>query len=337
MNTIKLSYAYLRAYLHSITFRRVFTIIALRISFTLSWIAKKHICMPHPAFISIEPTNTCNLHCPECPTGNKTSTVPKGIMNNTTYNKIISETHKHCWFINLYFQGEPFLNPNIYSFISQAHTHRIISSTSTNAHYITSENAEKIVDSGLTKIIVSLDGYNQETYEKYRKGGSFEKAVNGIKALSHAKDKAHSLYPIIEVQCLLFKHTEQHMSEIKSIGYKNGADIVLFKTAQFYNKENISLLPRQKSHSRYIYNSEKETLELRKKPRNRCWRMWSSVVFTWNGTVLPCCFDKNHSHAYGNIHTHTISDILCSEKAQSFKKQVHTKRTVFDICRNCTS
>ncbi|MFW5850667.1 MAG: radical SAM/SPASM domain-containing protein [Bacteroidota bacterium] len=337
MSTISYTFWYGWAFVRSLSLARIRNLVHLRITFILSRVLKKHIFSSFPSSVSIEPTNTCNLQCPECPTGNKTSAIQKGCMSKETFERILAEVKTHTFFINLYFQGEPFLHPDMCLFISRAHQLHMMSSTSTNAHYITEKNAEDIVRSGLTHIIVSLDGFDQQSYEVYRKKGDFNAVVSGLQVLSTAKQKLKSKYPLIEVQCLLFKHTEQHKQELQELGYNNGADKVVFKTAQFYSAENMYMMPVQKNNSRYIFNQEKQTLELRKKPKNKCWRMWSSVVFTWNGTVLPCCFDKYNSYAYGTIEQSSLQSILTSKQARRFKQQVHTNRTVFSICRNCTS
>lgn len=337
MSTISYAFWYGLAFVRSFSFARIRNLMHLRITFILSRVFKIHNFSSFPSSVSIEPTNTCNLQCPECPTGNKTSPIPKGNMGRETFERIITEIQKHTFFINLYFQGEPFLHPDMCLFISRAHQLRMMTSTSTNAHFITEKNAEDIVRSGLTHIIISLDGFDQQSYEVYRKKGDFNAVVAGLHDLSSAKKKLKSKYPLIEVQCLLFKHTEQFGSALKQIAYSHGADRVVFKTAQFYSAENMHMMPVQKKNSRYIYNQEKQTLELRKKPKNKCWRMWSSVVFTWNGTVLPCCFDKYNSYAYGTIEQSSLQSILTSKQTRNFKQQVHTNRSVFSICRNCTS
>src|SRR5690606_3831983 len=188
---------------------------------------------------------------------------------------IIDATKKHVLFLNLYFQGEPFLHTEMPTLIEIAQRAGITVSTSTNAHFIDSSNVEDIVTSGLHKIIISLDGYDQKSYETYRKKGSFSTVISALRLLSDTKKRLQSKTPLIEVQCLLFEHTENYIREIKQIGKQNGADIVVFKTAQFYSKENFHMLPRTK-HSRYSLDKN-SYLPTKKRPlKNKCWRMWSS-------------------------------------------------------------
>jgi len=327
-------YIYLIQIIRSFTWLRILNLLKLRITFYLSYIFKIHKTSLLPAFVSIEPTNICNLKCPECPTGIGSSSVKKGTMSFDLFQTIIPQISNHTFFVNLYFQGEPFLNESLPQMISEIYKARMVSSISTNAHFITQENAKKIVASRLTKLIISFDGYNQETYEKYRKGGNFESVLASIQTIVKAKKEAHSNLPLIELQCLLFKHTENKTKEIKDLAKKMGADIVVFKTAQFYSLENIEMLP-QKKNSRYtVQNNE---LKIKKNIANKCWRMWSSCVISWQGNIIPCCFDKDHTYSFGNVSEQKLNAILQSKQTFQFKKNVHEQRKCMKMCENCTS
>lgn len=317
-----------------LTFARIWNIIILRFYFILSHAFKIHKTNLYPSFISIEPTNICNLQCPECPTGNGSSKVEKGKISIDLFRSIIPQIQKRAIFVNVYFQGEPFIHESIIKMASLIHKAKMISSISTNAHFINSGNAAEIVKSGITKIIVSLDGHNQETYELYRRNGQLEKVLQGIEALSNAKKELKSNTPLIELQCLLFKHTEHKQAEIKALGKKYGANITVFKTAQFYSTENIAMLPETKNSRYKIQNN---SLLRTQKIKNKCWRMWSSCVITWQGNIVPCCFDKNHSFSYGNLNDSNFETILSSKSTANFKQKVHCNRKSIEMCRNCTS
>ncbi len=65
----------------------------------------------------------------------------------------------------------------------------ISTTVSTNGHFLSEENAEKLVESGLKKLIISLDGMDQATYSLYRINGDFNKVIDGIKNVSEAKKR----------------------------------------------------------------------------------------------------------------------------------------------------
>ena len=121
------------------------------------------------------PPQHCNLRCPECPSGLRSFTRPTGKLDTTLFEKVMHEVSDHLMYLTFYFQGEPYLNPDFLHMVEIASQHNIYTTTSTNAHFLDEANAEKTVQSGLNRLIISIDGTTQETYESYRKEGSLEK------------------------------------------------------------------------------------------------------------------------------------------------------------------
>jgi radical SAM protein with 4Fe4S-binding SPASM domain len=60
-------------------------------------------------------------------------------------------------------------------------------------------------------------------------------------------------------------------------------------------------------------------------------------VVSWNGKVLPCCFDKDAEYVMGDLNEDTFRDIWTGPKYRIFRKSVLTERRLNDICLNCTS
>ena len=293
----------------------------------------------HPALpvsISIEPTTSCNLRCPECPSGLRSFSRPTGMMELTTFKNIIDELHENLSYLILYFQGEPYLNPSFLEAIQYASSKKIYTATSTNAHYLTKENAFNTVKSGLSRLIVSMDGTDQGSYEKYRIGGNLTKVIEGVENLVAAKKYLKNHTPFIILQFLLFKHNTHQIPEIKKLAKKLGVDKLEFKTAQVYDFEKGSdLIPIQDQYSRYQKNGV-DNMKIKSDHLNKCWKMWHSCVMTWDGNIVPCCFDKDAKYIMGNIHKHSFKEIWNSEKYQEFRSKLFTNRKEIDICKNCT-
>lgn len=325
-----------RNLLKTISFQRCFNLFQLFLSYCISVIIKRPILIGMPWGITIEPTNTCNLKCPECPTGTNGLSRPAGNIDVDLFQKIIKETRKNAFFLNLYFQGEPFLNKNLTSFIEMAKENRFFTSCATNAHYINEEIAKRIVSSGLDHLVISFDGATQEVYEKYRIGGDFEKVISAIRLLVKEKEQQQKKYPLILLQFLILKHNEHQIREVKELAKKLGADRLVFKTAQLYdlNTEN-PYLPDNPLYSRYK-KTTKGKLKLVKTQKNRCWKAWSSCVITWDGRVVPCCFDKDAVYCYGSIDKSSFRQIIYSSKSREFKANILQNRKWIDICTNCT-
>jgi len=294
----------------------------------------------YPLAASIEPTNRCNLQCPECPSGQSELTRPRGFMEPALYHSVIDQLSPFISYLTLYFQGEPYLNSRFFDYIAYARSKKIYVSSSTNGHYLSHESAAKTVKSGLNRLIISLDGTDQETYEKYRAGGSFEKVIAGITALVEAKKELNVNRPYLVIQFLVLKTNQHQLSEVKMLGKKLGVDKIEFKSAQFNSYLNGNpLIPDLEKYSRYkkiVDDSGSGVRYIFKNPLPRhCFRMWSSCVITWDAKVVPCCYDKDARHIFGDMTEDTIRKIWKSKMTNSFRQQILDEREKIDICQNC--
>jgi radical SAM protein with 4Fe4S-binding SPASM domain len=196
--------------------------------------------------------------------------------------------------------------------------------------------ALKTVQSKLDKLIISIDGTTQDTYEQYRIGGTLSKVIEGTKNIVSAKKKLQSKTPHLVFQFLVVKPNEHQLNDVKQLAKELGVDEVVFKTAQVYDfKNGNSLIPDNIKYSRYKKNSD-GTYAIKNKLLNQCWRMWSSCVITWDGLVVPCCFDKDAKHQLGDLKQQQFKDVWISQPYQIFRKSILKSRQEIDICKNCS-
>lgn len=323
-------------FIGKLTLAKISNILLITMSFYLSRLTRKVIIWGTPISISIEPTTSCNLRCPECPSGLRSFTRPTGMLDLTFYNKTIDEQSKNLSYLLLYFQGEPFLHKNFVKMIKFATDKGIYTATSTNAHYFTDDVARETVQSGLDRLIISIDGTTQDVFEQYRVGGSLEKVIDGTKKLVHWKKKLNSPTPHLIFQFLVVKPNEHQIADVHKMAAEIGVDEVKLKTAQLYDYENGNeLMPTNEQYSRYKKNGDGK-YSLKHKLYNHCWKMWHSSVVTWDGTVVPCCFDKDASHALGSLAENTFAEIWQDKKYNSFRQALLKSRSEIDICKNCT-
>lgn len=268
----------------------------LLLSFYLSRWTGKSMQWGLPLSTSIEPTTACNLGCPECPSGLKMFSRDTGNLKSEDLKKWIDQIKAHTAYINFYFQGEPFINPQFLEHVNYASGSGIYTSTSTNGHFLHDETAKKTVLSGLDRLIISIDGTTQEVYEKYRIHGNLNKVIEGTKNIIRWKKELRSRTPHVIFQFLVVKPNEHQIEDVKKLADELGVDEVRFKTAQVYNYENGNeLIPENEKYSRYKRVGENKYV-INNKLQNGCKRMWMGNVITWNGKVVPCCFDKDATH-----------------------------------------
>lgn len=289
-----------------------------------------------PLSLNFEPTTSCNLRCPECPSGLRSFSRPTGMLEQKFFQKTIDEIHDKLIYLTFYFQGEPYLNPNFLDMVKYASQKNIFTFTSTNAHYLNDENARRTVESGLDKLIISIDGTTQEVYERYRVGGNLDKVMEGTKNILKWKKQLRSKTPYIVFQFLVVKPNEHQIEDAKKLTKELGVDEIKFKTAQIYKYENGNeLIPDNIAYSRYKKNAD-GTYSIKNKLLNQCWRMWSGSVITWDGLVVPCCFDKDAQHRLGNLKETSFKEVWDSGGYNNFRSSILNSRKEIDICSNCT-
>lgn len=316
--------------------KRAGNIFSLLVSYLFSIITKRYLHKGLPYAVSIEPTNSCNLKCPECPTGRGQLKRPKGSIDAESFKKVINQLSDNAFYLNLYFQGEPYLSPELFDCIQYAKSKKMYVATSTNAHFLDDESAKKTITSGLDKIIVSYDGLDQNSYSSYRKQGNLLQVQKGIANLIKWKKVMRSKTPFIVSQFLVLSTNEHQVKQFKKQSKKMGVTKAEIKTAQLYDFENGHILmPTNTKYSRYKKNAD-GSFSINKKLQNKCFRMWSSAVVTWDGFVVPCCYDKDATNSMGSIKERPFIDIWKSEKYQNFRKTILNNRKQISICQNCT-
>lgn len=322
--------------IQALTFRRLLNIVKTGTSFLLSAILKKNIVWGIPATLTIEPTNVCNLKCPLCTTGSGEMERVTGKMSTETFEEIMKKMGDDIFFLLIYHQGEPYINKHFFDFIRIAKEKKIYVTTSTNGHYFTDENIAATIESGLDSMIVSVDGVTQESFEKYRVGGNLQKVIDGTKNLIQERKKRKSRTPNVALQFLVMKHNESEIESVHELAKKIGADRVLIKNIEVRSyKEALDWLPNEKAFRRYEI-TENDFIVKGQSEKQACSRPWMSTLVNWDGTFVPCCFDKNGRYPMGNIHKSAkMDEIWNGDAITDFRKKLLQDRKQIDICANC--
>ncbi len=323
--------------LSKLTWRRAWNAGKVLSSFYLSKWTGKPIQWGIPISISFEPTTSCNLRCPECPSGLRSFTRPTGMLKKDFFSDTVDQISSDLLYLIFYFQGEPFLNPDFLKMVNYASSKGIYTATSTNAHFLSDENARKTVESGLDRLIISIDGTTQDVYQQYRVGGKLNKVIEGAKNIVSWKKKLKSKTPYVFFQFLVVKPNEHQISDIKALAKECGVDDVKYKTAQVYDYLNDpnQLIPSAKRYSRY-HKDNQGKYHLKNSLDNHCWRLWHASVITWDGLVVPCCFDKDAQHTLGDLKGKPFKEVWQNNKYVAFRKQILSSRKNIEICSNCS-
>lgn len=258
------------------------------------------------------------------------------MLQDDLFKNVIDQLSSTLSYLTFYFQGEPYLNPKFLEMVQYASTKGIYTSTSTNAHYLDEENARETIASGLDRLIISIDGASQKTYESYRIGGRLDKVIEGTKNILHWRKELKSKTPHVVFQFLVVRPNEHQVPEVYSLARELGVDYVALKTAQIYEYENGSdLIPLTDQYSRYQKKPD-GTYSIKNQLLNHCWKMWHSCVITWDGKVVPCCFDKDAHHIMGDLSVNSFREIWTSGTYREFRASLLRSRSEIEMCTNCT-
>jgi MoaA/NifB/PqqE/SkfB family radical SAM enzyme len=323
-------------FLKKVSIRKGFNFMAVLSSYYLTRLLGKPIQWGMPVTISIEPTTACNLRCPECPSGLRSFTRETGNLRVDFFSQTIDQLYKDLCYLIFYFQGEPYINPKFLDMVNYAHKKGIYTITSTNGHFLNDKNAKATVESGLDRLIISVDGTTQDVYEQYRIEGNLEHVLQGARNIVKWKKELGAKHPHVIFQFLVVKPNEHQIPEVYRLAKEIGIDEVKLKTAQVYDYENGNpLIPTIDKYARYKKQSD-GTYTTKHVLSNHCWKLWHACVITWDGLVVPCCFDKDAIHRLGNLRLMPFKEIWHGELYGSFRKQIMQGRETIDICTNCT-
>jgi len=292
-----------------------------------------------PTLLMIEPTNFCNLKCQLCPTGQNVLRVPKGMLQLVDFINLIDRQANYLTCIYFWMWGEPLLNNNIGKMVKYAKEKRIYTELSTNANIVGSEDSMSIelVESGLDKLVVSVDGITEESYRLFREGGELGKVVSFILALVAAKQKLKSKSPYIDLQFIIHRGNESEVGAVEKFARNLGVDGFSIKTLDLGisyldskdSEKNLHLLPIQMNFGRYIKLDNNFKI---KKQENYCKRLWATCVVNWDGELSVCCNDPHRKISLGNVFRESLSSLWTTKNYQALRQNLKSN----DFCKNCT-
>src|SRR5688572_2991286 len=151
-----------------------------------------------PFYLTLESGNSCNLRCPLCPTTFRGDSLPRGMLTLENARTII-DRFPALIKVNFSLWGEPFLNKEIFDIVKYAHSKKIETAIQSNFSLPKFDEAmaQRLLDSGLTELWLSIDGASQETYEVYRRRGDLDRVLRNIELLRRLQVEQRREHPKI--------------------------------------------------------------------------------------------------------------------------------------------
>ena len=311
---------------------------------TIEYEARKVVLKSYPYRLYIDPLNACNLRCPLCPTGQ--GLMPsRGQMSLETFRQIFDMFREYVDWVALYNWGEPLLHPRIFEMVRHVAHHRVRTMISTHLNVPFSvDRAEEMIESGLSQLIVSLDGATPETYGRYRLGGDFDDVMRNLRTLAEIKRRKGSRWPEVVVQFIVFRHNEHEVGPMAALAGQVGGRLSVVPAtcdmgavAEMSPQEAVArhgdwlpTAPRYRRYDRagnWVYTTE------------ACESLWNTAVFRWDGAVFPCCLPYKDEHRVGNIHENEFESLWngpAYQKGRSLFGKASARRAAGPVvCDRC--
>lgn len=293
-----------------------------------------------PMHALFEMSSACNLDCPLCNTGglkHEFKHIKRGNMSFNTFKKGMDILLPQLEHILLYNWGEPFLNKDLVRCVSYATNKHVTTQLSTNMNLYTPELGRDMIESGLTKMVVSCDGLTQETYVQYRTGGDLSKVEAAVLDLIAQKKQYKSQFPLIEMQFIVFAHNEHEIEDFETYWKSKGVDTVNFIRMSYMSQigEKIAkakhMVPEHKDFQPdHPYGHVK-----------KCSFPYGQITLNYNGDWYTCCFPAGETeYRIDNILTADFWKVWNGPYYQYSRKLLRTQRLpdgeFQTMCHDCT-
>jgi len=272
----------------------------------------------HPLQIDVELNAGCNMACPFCTHGYQK--IENNLLDRAKFEKILKEAVSiGVKAVKFNYINEPMLRKDLEEIIRWTRDQGIINIYMvTNGTLLTPKRRQSLMQSGLTKLFVSLDAVTGETYNKQRLSGQFNKVVANVLAFIKERNELGTQFPLVRVSFLrnqINKHEEKAFQEF----WQDRADLIAF--------QKMNEIPDRKT-SLTIADVEM--------PSKGCDLPFKQLVIDDDGEILPCCKLAGKKLPIGNIDTMTLQQAWDSSKMKHLRRIHSTKEWQnHDICRNC--
>ncbi len=297
------------------------------------FLTEKKIISGHPfGLFNIELTNRCPMKCVMCPRTNH-MTRDLGFMDISLFKKIIDElaavnpSFHHDRVVWLHHFGESLLHPQFDSFIRYAADKGIRTGLSVNPVMLNEKNIRSLLGSGLHILYLSLDGHNDESFSKIRGIENIYETSRRqmLDFLNYKKENPCDMKIILSM--IDFSLNDESVAAVRE-EWESHEEIDKFLLKNFTTwdgaiSEIQDLAPEYAADKTSVHSAV------------TCSFPWVNMTVTWDGDVVPCCFDYNKKLVLGSTLTRSLSHIWNDAPMQALRHEFTTGSVTNPLCRCC--
>lgn len=298
-----------------------------------------------PFVEQIETTNACDCTCVMCPRGVGLMDRKVGPMSMELYSKIIDEVNEffptgytpeivehsqpveemvssdyEITGIRLHHFGEPLLDPELCERVVYSRQNSEVEvHFSVNPTKLKPKVSERLIKSGIKRLLIALDGTNNEEYQQIRgKTVNYERAVSNILELINLRAELNPSL-IIDLQMVSMARTQESIEEFKSFWESKGVNVYI---KHFFPYPDVK-------HEEFKVEQEDTFFK-------GCTFPFTSMSIMKDGSVVPCCSDYNGEINLGNVNTNSLDEIWNGNEYNEFRKNFITNNLPKDsLCNRC--
>ncbi|MFH0848640.1 MAG: radical SAM protein [archaeon] len=300
-----------------------------------------------PFYCSMGIEARCNLKCTMCPRNDPT--FEEGEMPYDVFTRIIDQL-PFLKGVQLSGLGEPLLHNDLFRMIGYLKERKMSSLIVTNGTLLNENNVERIIQSGLDVIHISIDSADHELYESIRIGAKLDHVKKNVRNLAEQRKKRQSKLRI-NINSILMRRNYRDIEKMIRLGVEIGADLLNFSDMQYsfdvgISKPDESLRlageEEKKEMRQILEKAQKLSAELsmpislpkldQPAVRESCEQPWTYLVVKENGKVRPCC--AIHHTEFGDLMKDNYESIWNNSNFQSFRKALLSDNIPED-CKHC--
>lgn len=292
-----------------------------------------------PLTIQIQTTSLCNGHCIFCPYHEVSKRLEQGTMARELFEKIIDELLSTKYPATLVFElhNEPLLDERIFDFIRYVKNRnaKIGCYLVTNGQLLDRFSLQEIRQSAIDRLIISLNAYSREMYQKLSCGLDYDRIINNIYVLvsdDSLKQKLTLSFILIREAA---KEIPQALQFWKNMGVKTRTIELANRAGTLANYDSMRL----KTNNIKFTLPEKIGRYLIARTINiiGCYDLFYHMNILFNGDVILCCDDWNRATIVGNIRDKSIKEVWNSPPMNEARRLILKKKyDQISSCRNCS-
>lgn len=292
-----------------------------------------------PGMATIEPTTRCNCRCVNCRSLLSKTGEDFGRGHDMTLEQFDTLLDRLPFIGRLEFLGlgEPLLHPYLFEMISKAKRRGKRTLVGTNGTLLDESTCEKVVQSGLIKLRVSVDSVDPDTFARLREGAELEEVKVGIRTLVETKRRMKSEYPKLILSVVATRENQgelkdlvdlAHALEVPQVRIRNlYAPLPEMLERKIPDLENLQMIPELTEYGRKL-GIEVHTFT------EECLKDLRGIYINVDGYVAPCIFAYYPGKIqFGNIFENSLDNIWNSPEYIEMRETIASGTAEF--CRLC--